>query len=114
MADRAASVDAYIAGFPEDVRDVLQEIRHTVHRALPEATEAIAYDIPTFRLNGRNIVHFAGWKQHVSVYPIPDGDAAFERAVEPYRAGRGTLKFPLGKPVPYELITQVATRLAER
>ncbi|MFI7004384.1 iron chaperone [Nocardia sp. NPDC050175] len=114
MAEQPATIDTYIAAFPEDVRGILEEIRHTIQRALPDATEAISYDIPTFAVNGHNTVHFAGWKKHISLYPIPDGDKAFNRAVEPYRAGKGTLKFPLTKPIPYDLIAQVATTLATR
>ncbi|PXX60450.1 uncharacterized protein YdhG (YjbR/CyaY superfamily) [Nocardia tenerifensis] len=114
MAEQPATIDTYIAAFPEEVRGILTEIRRTIQGALPEATEAISYDIPTFKVNGRNIVHFAGWKSHISVYPIPDGDKAFDRAVEPYRAGKGTLKFPLSKPIPYDLIAQIATALASR
>ncbi|WP_280395427.1 iron chaperone [Nocardia brasiliensis] len=105
MVEQTATVDTYIASFPEDVRSILEEIRDSIKRVLPEATEAISYDIPTFKVNGRNVVHFAGWKHHVSVYPIPAGDKAFERAVEPYRAGKGTLKFPLTKPIPYDRIS---------
>ncbi|MGK8505342.1 iron chaperone [Nocardia asiatica] len=114
MAEHPADIDAYLAGFPEDVREILSGIRAAIRRALPEATEAISYDIPTFKLRGRNVVHFAGWKQHVSLYPIPDGDPALERELEPYRAGKGTLRFRLGEPVPYELIARLATALAER
>ncbi|MGK8489302.1 iron chaperone [Nocardia asiatica] len=114
MAEHPADIDAYLAGFPEDVREILSGIRAAIRRALPEATEAISYDIPTFKLRGRNVVHFAGWKQHVSLYPIPDGDPALERELEPYRAGKGTLRFRLGEPVPYELIARIATALAER
>jgi uncharacterized protein YdhG (YjbR/CyaY superfamily) len=111
---KPADIDTYIASFPEDVAPILEELRRTIHRALPDATEAITYDIPTFKVNGHNVVHFAGWKQHVSLYPIPDGDAAFEREIEPYRAGKGTLKFPLGKPIPYDLVARITAMLAER
>lgn len=114
MAEQPTSIDAYLTAFPEDVRGVLEAIRRTIRTALPDATEAISYGIPTFRLHGHNVVHFAGWKQHVSLYPIPEGDPALQRAVEPYKAGKGTLKFPLGKPVPYDLIARIATELAER
>ncbi|WP_069165245.1 iron chaperone [Nocardia altamirensis] len=114
MAEQPTTVDTYIASFPEEVRGILDEIRDTIQRALPDATEAISYDIPTFKVNGHNVVHFAGWKKHISVYPIPEGDRSFERAIEPYRAGKGTLKFPLAKPIPYELIATVATKLASR
>ena len=114
MAEHPVDIDAYLAGFPDDVREILSGIRAAIRRALPDATEAISYDIPTFKLHGRNVVHFAGWKQHVSLYPIPDGDPALERELEPYRAGKGTLRFRLGEPVPYELIARIATALAER
>ncbi|WP_174184012.1 iron chaperone [Nocardia barduliensis] len=114
MAEHPANIDAYLAGFPDDVREILSGIRAAIRRALPDATEAISYDIPTFKLHGRNVVHFAGWQRHVSLYPIPDGDPALERELEPYRAGKGTLRFRLGEPVPYELIARIATALAER
>jgi uncharacterized protein YdhG (YjbR/CyaY superfamily) len=114
VAEQPENIDAYLAGFPDDVREILSGIRAAIRRALPDATEAISYDIPTFKLHGRNVVHFAGWKQHVSLYPIPDGDPALERELEPYRAGKGTLRFRLGEPVPYELIARIAIALAER
>ncbi|MFE6925215.1 iron chaperone [Nocardia sp. NPDC057663] len=114
MAATPTSVDDYLAGQPEAERAVLQQIRETVHRVLPEAGEKISYAIPAVTLDGRAFMSFAGWKAHVSVYPVPDGDEAFERAIEPYKAGRGTLKFPLGEPIPYDLIAQVAVQLAER
>ncbi|MFI9505344.1 iron chaperone [Nocardia sp. NPDC052566] len=114
MAEQAKTVDAYIAAFPEDVRVILGDIRRTLRQALPGGAEAMSYGIPTVQLNGHSVVHFAGWKNHISVYPIPEGDKAFEAAIEPYRAGKGTLQFPLGKPVPYDLIARIAALLAER
>lgn len=114
MASTYATVDEYIASLPGDVRVVLEEIRRTIHAALPDAGERISYQIPTITLGGKNIIHFAAWKSHISVYPVPAGDEDFERQLAPYQAGKGTLKFPLGEPVPYSLIGEVATRLAER
>ncbi|MFJ2837186.1 iron chaperone [Nocardia sp. NPDC087230] len=114
MAATPISVDAYLADQPTAQRAALQRIRETIHRVLPETGEKISYAIPAVTLDGRAFMSFAGWKEHVSVYPIPDGDEAFDRAIEPYTAGRGTLKFPLGEPIPYDLIAQVAVRLAER
>ncbi|MEU3448722.1 DUF1801 domain-containing protein [Streptomyces thermolilacinus] len=105
MTERFATVDAYVASFPREVREVLGEIRRTVHEAAPEGTgERIAYGIPAVTLGGRDLVYFAGWKRHVSVYPVAEGDAAFRRDAEPYRSGRGTLRFPLDRPVPYALV----------
>ncbi|MFE1595527.1 iron chaperone [Nocardia sp. NPDC058705] len=114
MADKPTSVDAYLAAQPAAERAVLQQIRDTIHRAVPDTGEKISYAIPAATIDGRVFIFFAGWKAHVSVYPVPEGDEAFDKAVEPYNTGRGTLKFPLGEPIPFDLIAQVAVRLAER
>lgn len=106
------TVDEYLAGFPDATRTVLEEVRKSLHDALPGAAEKISYGIPTLTVDGRALVYFAGWKHHVSVYPVPAGDAAFEAEIAPYRAAKGTLRFPLAKPVPYALIGRVATLLA--
>ena len=108
------TVDAYIASFPTATQRVLEDVRRAMHGAVPGAGETISYDIPTLTLEGRPVVYFAGWKRHVSVYPVPDGDAEFEAALAPYRSGASTAKFPLTEPVPYELISQIATLLASR
>jgi uncharacterized protein YdhG (YjbR/CyaY superfamily) len=104
-------VDEYIASFPPEVRPVLEEARRAVRTAVPGAGETISYGIATFTVDGRHLVYLAGWKHHVSVYPVPSGDPALEAAMAPYRAAKGTLKFPLDKPVPYDLIERVAARL---
>jgi uncharacterized protein YdhG (YjbR/CyaY superfamily) len=116
MAEHFASVDAYVASFPPEVREVLEEIRRTVREAAPEgAGERISYGIAAVTLGGRDLVYFAGWKRHVSVYPVPEGDAAFRRDAGPYRSGRGTLRFPLDRPVPYGLVARLVRHLvAER
>jgi uncharacterized protein YdhG (YjbR/CyaY superfamily) len=108
------SVDAYIASFPTDVQAVLQEVRQALHAAVPGADETISYDIPTLTLDGRAVVYFAGWKEHVSVYPLPEGDREFDEAVAPYRSGAATAKFPLSRPVPLELVQRAGHLLAER
>jgi uncharacterized protein YdhG (YjbR/CyaY superfamily) len=112
MAAKFATLDEYIGSFPADVQAVLEKTRRRIRSALPAAQEVIRYDIPTFRVNGKNVVHFAGWKHHISVYPIPAGDEAFQREIDPYRAGKGTLRFPLDQPIPYNLIGRVAALLA--
>lgn len=114
MTEKPDSVDTYLAAQPPTERAVLQQIRETIHRVVPGTGEKISYAIPAATIDGRVFIFFAGWKSHVSVYPIPDGDAALHQAIEPYNSGRGTLKFPLGEPIPYDLIAQVAVRLAER
>ena len=114
MAQNFASVDDYIATFTPDVQTVLQEIRDTIHAAAPGATESISYQIPTFSIGGRPVVYLAGWKKHISLYPIPHLDDALEQQVAPYLSGQGTAKFLLSKPIPYELITVLVQRLVEQ
>jgi uncharacterized protein YdhG (YjbR/CyaY superfamily) len=86
----------------------LQEIRAEIKRLAPDsAEEKISYQIAAFELNGRNIIHFAGWKKHISLYPIPAGDEAFEEEASKYADGKGTMKFPLDEPMPMKLVTKV-------
>jgi uncharacterized protein YdhG (YjbR/CyaY superfamily) len=85
-----------------------------MHEVVPGAGEAISYGIAALLVDGRALVYFAGWKRHVSVYPIPAGDEAYEAALAPYRSGAGTAKFPLAAPVPYELIGRITTLLREQ
>jgi len=91
---------------------VLQAVRRTIQNAAPGAKESISYQIPTFSLGGRPVVYLAGWKKHISVYPVPELDEELEPQLAPYLSGKGTAKFPLGKPIPYELITALVQRLA--
>jgi uncharacterized protein YdhG (YjbR/CyaY superfamily) len=108
------SIDAYIASFPPEVQTRLEEIRAAIAAAAPDASETISYGIPTFTLSGTYLLYFAGWKKHLSVYPIPLGDPALTEAVAPWRAAKGTVKFPLSEPTPLPLIPLlVAARRAE-
>lgn len=99
-------IDEYIAGFPEGIQTTLQEIRATIAEAALGATEAIRYQIPTFILKG-NLVHFAAFKQHIGFYPTPDGIAAFEEELSAYPRGKGSVQFPLDRPVPLDLIRRM-------
>ena len=105
--NRFASVDEYIGSFPADVREVLEEVRRTVRAVVPEAGEKISYQIPTVTLDGKALLYFSGWKEHIALYPIPPVDDALAAEIEPYRSGKGTLKFPLKQPIPYDLITHL-------
>ena len=108
------SMDEYIGTFPEDVQKILEELRTTIKTAAPDAEETISYNIPTFKLNGKYLIYFAGWKTHISIYPIPIGSEAFNKQVAKYVEGKGTLKFPIDKPLPLKLITKmVKLKLAE-
>lgn len=100
------TIDAYIAGFPEDVQAILQQVRRTIHEAAPEATEAISYQMPTFKLHG-NLVHFGAFKNHIGFYPVPSGMAAFEEELTAYKQGKGSVQFPLNKPMPLDLIRRI-------
>jgi uncharacterized protein YdhG (YjbR/CyaY superfamily) len=111
MSKTFADVDGYLESFPGDVRVVLERIRRTAHEAVPGAIEKISYGIPTLVLDGHSVVHFAGWKEHVSLYPAPH-DPALAQRIEPYLNGKGTLRFPLDRPVPLDLVAAVVRALA--
>jgi len=102
-----ASMDEYIGTFPKDVQNILEEVRRTIKAAAPKAEEKISYNMPTFMLNGKYLIYFAGWKHHISLYPVPVGSDAFNKEVSKYAAGKGTLQFPLDKPLPLKLITKI-------
>ena len=115
MADQKyASVDDYIGSFPPEVQLLLQKVRQAILDVVPAAGETISYQIPTITVGGKAMLYFAGWKHHISLYPAPKGDDAFESQLAPYRSEKSTLKFPLSKPVPYDLIGQVAMLAAAR
>lgn len=101
------TIDEYMAGFPKDVQEILQKIRTTIKKAAPDAEETISYQIPTFTLKGKYLIYFAAYKKHIGVYPVPIGDAEFNREVSAYQAGKGTLRFPFDKPIPYDLIRKI-------
>ena len=100
------TIDEYIAGFPGDVKKVLQKIRMTIHEAAPEAQEKISYQMPTFYLKG-NLVHFAAFKDHIGFYPVPSGIEKFKKELSVYKQGKGSVQFPLDQPMPYDLITKI-------
>jgi len=108
------SIDEYIAACPEESQAYLRQIRELIHALVPEAKEKISYQIACFELSGKNLIHFAGWKKHVSLYPIPAGSEAFNKEIAKYADGRGTVKFPMDKPLPVKLIEKaVKYRLAD-
>lgn len=100
------SIDEYIAGFPRDVQEILQQVRTTIKKAAPDAEEAIKYRMPTFVLNG-NLVHFAAFKNHMGFYPTPSGIEAFKDELSPYESAKGSVQFPLAKPMPLRLIEKI-------
>jgi uncharacterized protein YdhG (YjbR/CyaY superfamily) len=101
------TIDEYIKTFPEDVQGILERMRQTIRKAAPEAAEAIRYQMPTFKLNGKNLVHFAGYKKHIGFYPVPSGIKAFKMELSRYKGGKGSVQFPLDKPIPYDLVRKI-------
>jgi uncharacterized protein YdhG (YjbR/CyaY superfamily) len=100
-------IDDYIAGFPKEVQTLLQQVRNAIKKAAPAAEERISYGIPAFNLNNRYLIYFAGFKNHISVYPAPRGSEEFKEKLAQYKGGKGTVQFPLDKPLPLGLISQI-------
>jgi uncharacterized protein YdhG (YjbR/CyaY superfamily) len=108
------TIDEYSEAFPENVRTILEKLRATVRKAAPEAVESISYDMPTFKLGGKRLVYFSAWKNHIGFYSIPEGNEAFKKQLLPYAGPKGSLRFPLEKPIPYDLVEKIVmVRLKE-
>jgi uncharacterized protein YdhG (YjbR/CyaY superfamily) len=100
------TIDEYIETFPMELQEKLREIRQTIRESAPDATEAISYQMPTFKLNG-NLVHFAAYEHHIGFYPIPSGMEAFKEELSHYKTGKGSAQFPLDQPLPLDLIRRI-------
>jgi len=109
-----ASIDEYIATFPPAVQQVLEQVRAAIRQTVPGAQETIKYVMPTFMYRGHNLVHFAAFNHHIGFYPAPTGNKDFEAALAPYKQGRGSVQFPLDKPMPLELIKRIVKYEIER
>jgi uncharacterized protein YdhG (YjbR/CyaY superfamily) len=102
------TVDEYIADFPKEVQIILQQMRSTIKAvATKDAVETISYGIPTFKLNKKNLVHFGGFKEHVSFFPTSEPTEVFKKQLAAYDVSKGTIRFPLDKPIPYSLIAEI-------
>jgi uncharacterized protein YdhG (YjbR/CyaY superfamily) len=101
------TIDEYIAGFPRDVQEILEKIRMTISKAAPGAEEKISYQIPTFTLNGTYLIYFAAYQKHIGLYPAPRGSEEFKEELSAYEGGKGTVKFPFDKPIPFGLIRRI-------
>ncbi len=107
------NIDEYIACFPPEIQDILQRVRSAIRKAAPQATEKISYQMPCFYLHG-NLVYFAAFKKHIGFYPVSSGIAAFKNELDGLTSGKGSVQFPLNKPIPYDLITRITEfRVAE-
>ncbi|WP_323756562.1 iron chaperone [Roseivirga sp.] len=105
--NQSPEIGQYILGFPLEVQNVLAEIRKTIQMAAPTAAECISYGIPTFKLNGKGLVHFAAYKKHIGFYATPTGHSAFAEELSQYKQGKGSVQFPLTQPMPLVLIERI-------
>ena len=100
------TIDEYIEAFPKDVQIILQKMRQTIRKVAPEAEETISYQIPTFKLYG-NLVHFAAFKDHISFFPTSSARIEFKKELSKYKGGKGTVQFPIGEQIPYDLVKKI-------
>lgn len=100
-------VDIYIDQFPPDVREKLSEMRNVIKQNAPEANESFAYGMPAYKLNGRPLVYFAGFKNHIGFYATPTGHEEFKNELEGYKQGKGSVQFPIDEPMPLDLVKRI-------
>ncbi|MDT3738068.1 MAG: DUF1801 domain-containing protein [Candidatus Kapabacteria bacterium] len=100
------SIDEYIAGFPEEIQVILNQVRTTIKKSAPDAVEKISYAMPTFFLNG-NLVHFAAFQNHIGFYPTPSGIENFKKEISKYKWSKGAVQFPINEPMPLKLIEEI-------
>lgn len=101
------SITDYISEFPAEIQKLLEDVRKKIKKAAPDAVETISYQMPTFKLKGKNLVHFAAWKNHIGFYPTPSGTDKFQKELSKYKYAKGSIQFPLDQPIPYSLITKI-------
>ncbi|MDH2901551.1 MAG: DUF1801 domain-containing protein [archaeon] len=103
---KAKTVGEYIAMYPSNVQSILKKLRQTIKESAPGAQEVISYQIPTFKLNG-NLVHFGAFEDHIGFFPTSSGKEAFKKELSKYKGGKGTVQFPLDRPIPYDLVSKI-------
>ena len=107
------NIDEYISGFPEDIQEILQKLRQVIQKSAPEAQEVISYSMPAFKQNGI-LVYFAAFKEHIGFFTTSSGVTAFKKELEAYSTSKGTIRFPLDKPIPFPLVEKIVKfRVAE-
>lgn len=114
MNKEIKTVDAYISGFPHEVQLLLRKVRAIILEKAPDAGESITYGMPAYKIFGKPLVYFAGFKNHIGFYATPTGHSRFTTELSPYKQGKGSVQFPLNKPVPFDLIGRIVEfRVAE-
>ena len=101
------NVDEYIRSFPEDVQVLLNKVRATIQKNAPKAVESISYQMPAYKTNGKPLVYFAGYEKHIGFYATPTGHEQFAAELAKYKQGKGSVQFPLNKPIPFSLIARI-------
>lgn len=102
-----STIDEYINLFPPEIQEILKTLRNVIKEAAPDSTEKISYQMPTFTLKGKNLIHFAAYKNHIGLYPTPNGIDSFKTELSVYKGGKGSVQFPIDKPLPYDLIIRI-------
>lgn len=105
--EKPKSTDEYISSFPKETQIILQEVRKTIKNAAPKANESISYGMPAYKLNGKVLMYFAGYKNHVGFYATPTGHSEFTEELAKYKQGKGSVQFPINEPMPLDLITKI-------
>lgn len=105
--NKPTDVESYIADFPDDVQEILNKLRDLVRRISPDAVEGFAYGMPGYKLNGKPLVYFAGYAKHIGLYATPSGHDAFREELAEYKQGKGSVQFPLNKPMPYDMVERL-------
>lgn len=107
MMKKLADIEIYIRAYPAAIQALLRSMRKTIQSAAPKATEDIKYGMPTFILDGKNLVHFAAFKSHIGFYPAPSGIAAYKKQLEKYKTSKGAIQFPFNQPLPLGLVRAI-------
>ena len=105
--EKFETIDEYIASFDGNTQDILKKFRENIQKRAPEATESMSYGMPTFKLYGHNLVHFAAFKNHIGFFPAPSGIDALADEAKPYRTGKGTMQFQFNQPIPWDLVLKI-------
>ncbi|MCB0570166.1 MAG: DUF1801 domain-containing protein [Phaeodactylibacter sp.] len=108
MKTTIRTVDEYMQGFPAETQELMQQVRKTIREAVPEAEESISYGMPAYKLNGKPLVYFAGYKNHIGFYATPTGHEAFAAELSSYKQGKGSVQFPIDEPMPLGLIERIS------
>lgn len=108
------NIDEYINMFPKDIQDILKKVRTLIKKTIPLAVETISYGIPTYKIDGKNIIHFAGYSKHIGIYPGVKAVEHFKERLNEYKTSKGTIQFQLSKPIPYDLITEIVEYVSKK